>query len=1271
MKRNTSFINYYNNIDEQKLVHANQLSIRDWNIIINKLKSQANLNTSYLEEWTRWFFGPVEFTLEDEYTSAIPKGFLSYYDYLNAEFLSIDARIKTEYSERAKEDGKLRDLITEEGQTRRQEYAFLSARITDIDRYIESLQDGVEQNTDDIQHLNVKIDEVDEKLQKNINSEISQREANDSLLSGRIDRHEEEVRQLEQEQNNKFNEAYKQIDNKLNIDFSGIEGITTLHKDNKVLIRSKNNTYTISIEDLAALINVEVSYFKGYYTSATELPQTGESGYYALVGPKLGENYTLYIWDAQEGHWEPTLGNKGAVGTSDVSINIENSSLVIVDPNSEPVSDSYNSIDSIKFNGRVYSITGTGSGGGSDSVDDNIYLDYISSKDITITPNTEITISYSFTREVNTNRSGTEEVYIDGARVSMKQINQGTVLTTFTVPNKASVIRIVVKSGPLSEELIYNVNVINLEITSTFEQYAVYTDTIPFMYKPIGAIEKTIHFIIDDVEQTPIVTSDTNRDKTYNITGLNHGIHTLSVYMTASLNGNTLTSNRLNYEILVNKGSGDNLILCSFNKSTAMQGDLLVFDYVVCNPTTLTTEVELIVTGPNGIYSTAYQNVDRTRQTWSIRDYPVGNTTFTIKCGDVSRSFIVAVEELDFKIESVTNDLQLHLTAEGRKNTESPENREKWNYGSVNATLSNFNWNSNGWVQDDDNTSTLCVDGDASVYIPITVFDNTIQSYGKAIELEFSTSNIRNYDTTLISCLSGGQGFKLTANKASLYSTVYNALNPIETKYKEDEKVRVTFVIEPKGFPYRLVYIYVNGVMSGLYPYTDTDNFAQLNPTGITIGSSEATIYLYNIRVYSIYLDHIDVLNNYIAETPDITEKRELYINNNLVNDSGELVYEKVVNNIPCLTITGKLPIAKGAKTNVNLKFENKEFPTLNFETFNFETTLDIQGTSSVDYPRKNYKFKLIMSYKLMFNSIPEKVFCLKADYMESSHSHNTGIAKLVNTLYPETPASRLNSKVQAAITGYPIVVWHKEDENSAAICLGVYNFNNDKDDTSTFGYTSEFPACESWEFKSNTTDYCLFKNSNFADTAKVADSFEARYPDKYKNYTALSRVVSWVHSTQGNLQKFKSEFNNYFDLNSTLLYYILTELFAMVDSRAKNLFLTTWDGLIWYPTFYDMDTAFGLNNVGQNIFDYFVEYHDRMDAQNVFNGESSVLWNNFEEAFADEIKAYYKDLRDNEKLTYDSILSVLYEEQINKISQINYNFDAMAKYKLFTLMVG
>ena len=892
---------------------------------------------------------------------------------------------------------------------------------------------------------------------------------------------------------------------------------------------------------------------------------------------------------------------------------------------------------------------GTGGGG----VDDDIILTTTTPSSIACGKDDVITINYNFSREVQTTRAGNERVYVDGILYSTKSISQGNnVVIINGLTSGTHTIEIQITSGSLSSSLVYTAEVVELSISSTFDGFAIYTNPITYRYTPIGNVEKTMHFVIDEEEYTQVV-NESNKAMTYQFETLSHGSHKVSVYATAKVGTEDVSSNVLTYDLVVNNGGTETIIGCPFSITKATQGDLLQFNYVVFTPNSLTSEVSLKINGEE----ISNLTVDRTQQTWSLRDYPTGNIVCSIESGNTSVSFEIEVSASDVKVEAITHNLELHLSSAGRSNNENESTRDVWENNGVVVTFNNFNWQSNGWNEDDEHNSVLRINGDARITIPFKIFANDFRSIGKTIEFEFATHDVRDYDSILINCLSNGRGFSLTSNIARLHSVQ----TKIETKFKEDEKVRVSFVIEPIS-ENRLIYTYVNGVLSGLIQYPANDNFSQSNPVGITVGSNDATIDLYNIRVYNINLDHSDILTNFIADTPDRVTKFNLFNNNDIFDTYGNIDYNKVVTRIPCLTFVGDLPATKGDKKIVSVKYINNFDSSKNFDSYG--VTLDIQGTSSQYYPRKNYKFKLPNVYKLTNDSIPETVFCLKADYMESSHSHNTGLAKIVNTLYPTTPASQANNKVQAAITGFPIVVWYKENENATVKCLGVYNFNNDKDDTTTFGYTSEFPNCESWEFKNNTSAHCLFQNSNFVDTVEVAKNFEARYPDKYTNYTNLSRVVSWVASTEGNLEKFKNEFNNYFNLEATLLYYCLTELFAMVDSRAKNLFLTTWDGNIWYPTFYDMDTAFGLNNEGKNVNNYNVEYHDIIGTKNAFNGESSVLWNNFEQVYEDEIQEFYNNLRNNKLVTYDTVMSILYEQQISKICESNYNYDSVEKYK-------
>ena len=56
--------------------------------------------------------------------------------------------------------------------------------------------------------------------------------------------------------------------------------------------------------------------------------------------------------------------------------------------------------------------------------------------------------------------------------------------------------------------------------------------------------------------------------------------------------------------------------------------------------------------------------------------------------------------------------------------------------------------------------------------------------------------------------------------------------------------------------------MYINGVASGAMQYAVDDDFAQKAPNYITIGSSEAIVDIYNIRIYNAALTNRQVVNN-------------------------------------------------------------------------------------------------------------------------------------------------------------------------------------------------------------------------------------------------------------------------------------------------------------------------------------------------------------------------------------------------------------------------
>lgn len=956
--------------------------------------------------------------------------------------------------------------------------------------------------------------------------------------------------------------------------------------------------------------------------------------------------------------------------------------------------------------------SGTGGGTGGDS-STTLEIEAITPLSFAVAFGAKTGISYNFTTTVG--NTGTVKIYIDdGLRYS------GTISTgqnefdptQYMTPGTHTIEVVVTNKLNASKSLTFVISVVALSLSSTFNDSTVFTDDIQFNYTPVGVVDKQIHFILDGVEIYTPTISASGRQQTQGLEAnkFSHGSHVLQVYATAVVGTTTLTSNTLTYAIMfAESGNPEPIIASPFDVTEVTQGTMLAIDYFVYTPDVLTSSVALLVNDT----TVSSLTVDRTKQRWTISDYPVGTVKFSIKSGSATKTFTVEVAQPEIDIEAEKNGLDLYLTSTGRSNSEN--DRDTWIYKDVEATLTGFNFGSNGWVTNDNGETVLRLSGDARVDIPYKLFATDPRSNGLTIEMEFETRNISDFEAVLVSCMDNNVGIQITAQQAIISSEQLSGNSAIRAQFKENEKIRVSFVIQSRA-ERRLIYTYLNGIMSGVAQYQENDNFVQKTPANIVIGSNYAGIDVFNIRKYRQALTKEQILTNYMADMTNINEKIECYNHNDIFDDYSNISYVEVAKRMPCLTIVGPLPTYKGDKKSVKATFKHHKDASKDFEFSG--CTLDVQGTSSQYYPRKNYKLKLTGKYKLFDNSIPEKEFCFKADYMDSSHRNNTVTAMLADSLYREIgllPPQTEDENVQMAIKGYICAVFQRDDENSERICLGAYNFNNDKGDVDTFGYTEDYPLAQSWEFCNNTSDRCLFKEfwspyyklANDAGYVKVkaylanpgeyelenaveyyklntesgdsyitvetynanptayeidvASDFEARYPEDFYDYTQLSRVVSWVASTADDLETFIAEFDQYFSKPHVLAYYLLGLTCGMADSFAKNLFLSTWDGIIWYPVFYDIDTCFGLNNEGVNTFNYDIEFNDTVGTQNVFNGCTSVLWNNVQKAFASELNEMYTKLV-NWGMNYNNMVD-LNESHTEIISEAMFNEDADFKY--------
>lgn len=969
---------------------------------------------------------------------------------------------------------------------------------------------------------------------------------------------------------------------------------------------------------------------------------------------------------------------------------------------------------------ELFQITGIGGGGGGGGGGGNNAVIKVTnssgwlSKTVSTGAKVSIAVTWSSTEDEVPTGNGTLTVRVNNIVKHTSDAAQGLLNIDVsdylgTGSNKVRITLTDVYGNTSS--IIFTVTVVDLKIASSFDPSIVYNSNeyLIYTYTPTGNVEKTVHFVIDGVDEAQAIVTTSGRQQSQNLGTLAHGSHTLLVYFTGVIDGTEVRSNELFYDLIVSDGSSVVPIITStFRDTTARQYETISIPYRVYTANSLTSQAQFYAN--DELVTTL--TVDRNEHTWLYRPDEIGPLDMKIVVGKVEKEFSLTVEDSGIDVHAETNDLSLYLTAQGRSNNE--EDPSIWKYNDIFAQLAGFNFVSDGWINDSNGYTALRVAGDARVTIPYKAFAQDFRTTGKTIELEFATRNILDYDSVILSCLSGNRGFELTAQRAFLRSEQ----SEIFTQYKEDEHIRVTFVVEKRN-ENRLIYIYTNGIMSGAVQYPADDDFSQMDPVGITIGSNYCTTDIYNIRIYDNNLTRHQILDNWIADSQDIEDLLYRYHHNDIYDEYGQVVISKLPNDLPYMIINAaELPQYKGDKKTVSGTYTD---PVNSAKSFSFSACqINVQGTSSAVYARKNYDMQFkngfdingehVDNYELAENIVPFNRFVLKADVASSEGANNVELVKLFNDITPVKRREMLtNPKVRWGIYGFPIVLFWNNTNTNELTFMGKYNFNLPKRAPGPYGYSGDM---ESWEFQNNTSNLMLFKTDYFDETMVLDPStgeskeqwrydYEARFPnDEWTDYSKLQELESFVYSTYREnatedrlpasvtydgveytndtadyrLAKFKNEFGNYADVDSFIFYYLFTELFLMVDSRAKNLFIG-FSGADTDPTKvtaidrkavaepYDMDTAIGINNEGSLVFGYSLEDTDHLSGgANVFNGQDSVLWCNLRDSFPIQIQQMYQSLRSGTILSYANV-EQRFEDHQDKWPEAIFNEDAYFKY--------
>ena len=948
-------------------------------------------------------------------------------------------------------------------------------------------------------------------------------------------------------------------------------------------------------------------------------------------------------------------------------------------------------------------IGGSGGGGSLNQTYTMTLLNLLDSRAITITGDDECVLEFSYHSiddDGFNDGDGIGYIYVNNSLVSTLSVPQGDNsfnITSYLAKGENSVKIQIENSEGSRKTLTYTVNVLVLSVTTTAPKMSLYSGQVSLPYTVTGAGSKTVHFVMDGREIATDIVATSGNSRVVVIPPQVDGAHILQIYAEVA-NGllDTIKSNILEVGMLYHSSTTTTQAILLMNyegPSKVEEGATIVFPYMVYDPFLQTTDIQLnIYTEEGELYKSSPLQVDQSPKEWVTQDYPSGNIKFEIVCKDTAVSQTIKVEPTTFNREIITDSCVLDFSARGRSNNEA--NPEHWEYKGITAEFDGFGWaNVDGWMDTENGQTLRFLPGD-TMKINYKPFETDFRVSGYTIEAEFETHNVRDYDSIIIDSLNAGRGLRIKSQSASLSSEQ----SGVNIQFKEDSRVRVSFVVEQLSL-YRFVYIYVNGVMCGVIRYPENDDFAQVEPVEISIGSESCGLDLYSLRMYNKGFTRHEQLNNFICDRPTLAERIEANDRNNVLGDNDEVTIANLPMNIPYMIIEcEELPQFKGdKKKNKSVTYIEPLHPERSFTATGVQ--LDVQGTSSAGYPVKNYKVSLkggltysnsgeeASGFPIIAGGLEGKVICLKADFASSEQANNVCLVDYYEMLSPyKTPAQEADERVRTAVRGFPCVVFWRNTETNETTFVGKYNFNDDKSNENVFGFDRDiYPNCECVEFCNNTSDRVLFNKSEYEEWGVDEDKnpieawrldFEYRFPDlddPYKDYTQFKRMTDWVVSTNrslvdteeekaARLKKFKDEFEQYFIKDAMIFYYLFTEVFILADNRAKNLFLTTFDGEHWFPIPYDMDTAIGINNEGALVFEYDLEDTDTPNGANVFTGQNSALWHNVRDAYQAEIRTMYQNLRSGTLFNYETINNKMRNHQTEWPEAI-WNEDEYNKY--------
>ena len=601
-----------------------------------------------------------------------------------------------------------------------------------------------------------------------------------------------------------------------------------------------------------------------------------------------------------------------------------------------------------------------------------------------------------------------------------------------------------------------------------------------------GQIEKTLYLKVTDASSAVETFQVAIGDSTYIEVPYTFlverefatGIINVEAWLT--VDDTTLESNHItNQFFFIADDCTDSIIILNDTaKKVINYTNTKFFDFTLFNKA---SDVTIVLTdGDNEYMNYTYKNCEvgkvysfyNTLELESTAD--LIDAVVRVSTKDMTSEFAVVIDNT-VKM-SPTEGADFIVNPKIRNNSESKPNQiiNSANDSVVASTFTNFSFDIDGWLQDNDGIGVLRIPRGRKLSINYDPLDSLTK--GTTIEFDYKVFNVYDEDNVVFRFCSYKNevplGFEMKATEAVFMTTEKQTKRDQDIVFQDDERTHVAINIVPNlsnsGLNY--IRIFINGIMNREMVYTDADRFKD-DVLTMEFGADDCDLDIYGIRIYKKGLSANDVRQDYMSTLPNLEAKVAFRDANDIVSANGTISYDKASVKYNTLIWTGQHPEYKTGNAKykgtlaINIIGEPEHSGIIN------NMKIKGQGSSSRGYWKWNHQYDFNADsvwtdgngeergafYLLNDDSPKARKLVAKLNWASPMQSHKMGATALFTDLWKSIVGGNSITKTQGyenvrvSVEEKPFLYFIKETEDSQPVFSGLVTFGSGKADVATF----------------------------------------------------------------------------------------------------------------------------------------------------------------------------------------------------------------------------